>query len=83
MFTIYVLKSLKNGKQYIGSTSKDLKDRLDWHRLGLTPWTRQNGPFELVYFETRNTKEEALRREKYFKTGQGRRTLEHLTKVLK
>ena len=80
-FTIYVLKSLKNGKQYVGSTSKDLKERLDWHRWGLTSWTKQNGPFEFVYSEERDTKQEALRREKYFKTGQGRRTLEHLKKA--
>ena len=79
-FAVYVLKSLKNGKCYVGSTSKELTKRLDWHRWGLTAWTRQNGPFELLYSEERDTKQEALRREKYFKTGQGRRTLELLVK---
>ena len=77
-YTVYVLKSQKNGKQYVGSTSKELTKRLDWHRWGLTSWTRQNGPFELVYSEERNTRQEALRREKYFKTGQGRKTLDLL-----
>ena len=80
-FTVYVLKSLKNGKQYVGSTSKNLKTRLDWHRWDMSAWTKQNGPFELLYSEERNSKEEALRREKYFKTGQGRRTLEILKKA--
>ena len=77
-YTIYVLKSQKNGKQYVGFTSKGLKTRIDWHRWGLTAWTKHNGPFELLYFEERDSKVEALRREKYFKTGQGRRMIENL-----
>ena len=80
-YTVYVLKSLKNGKRYVGCTSKNLKERLDWHRWKMTSWTKQNSPFELIYSEERETKAEALRREKYLKTGQGRRTLEHLKKV--
>ncbi|MBI4432869.1 MAG: GIY-YIG nuclease family protein [Candidatus Omnitrophica bacterium] len=75
-----MLKSSKNGKQYIGYTSKDLRKRLDWHRWGLTAWSKQNGPFELLYSEQFENKSDALRREKYFKTGQGRRGIEHLRK---
>lgn len=51
MFTVYVLKSLKNGERYVGFASKPLPTRLDWHRWGLTAWTWQNGPFELIYKE--------------------------------
>ena len=76
MYTIYVLKSLKNSKRYIGFTSQEITKRLNWHRWGLTAWTRQNGPFELIYFEKYNDKAHALRRERYFKTGNGRKTLE-------
>ena len=80
MHTVYVLKSTKNGKQYIGYTSKDLKQRLDWHRWGLTPWSKQNGPFELLHSEEFEDKVKAFSREKYFKSGQGRRTIETLLK---
>ncbi len=52
MYTVYVLRSEKNGKRYVGFTSVDIEKRLNWHKWGLTPWTRQNGPFELIYTET-------------------------------
>jgi len=78
MYTIYILKSLKNGKKYVGFTSKPLQTRIAWHRDGLTQWTRTNSPFELIYSEKHENKSKAARREKYFKTGQGRRTLGYL-----
>ena len=78
MYSVYVLHSLKNGKQYIGFTSKPIDTRLSWHKWGLTAWTKQNGPFNLVYQEQFEDKTHAMSREKYFKTGQGRRTLKIL-----
>ena len=78
MVTVYVLKSTKNGKRYVGITTKPIDVRLSWHEQGLTRWTAQNGPFELVYQEISSTKLKAIKREKYFKTGQGRRTLDLL-----
>jgi len=80
MHIVYALKSLKNGKRYVGYTSKDVSMRLDWHRWGLTSWTKQNGPFELIHIESFTKKEEALSRERYFKTGQGRKTLDSLVR---
>ena len=80
MFIVYVLRSQKNEKRYVGFTSKSLTQRLDWHRWGLTAWTKQNGPFDLLYSEEYGDKQSALRRESYLKTGQGRRTLDHILK---
>ena len=80
MFIVYVLKSIKNGKKYVGFPSKELTQRLDWHRWGLTSWTKQNGPFDLLHSEEFQDKHSALRRESYLKTGQGRRTLDFLLK---
>ena len=34
MFTVYVLKSLKNQKRYVGFTAQPLSKRLNWHRWG-------------------------------------------------
>jgi predicted GIY-YIG superfamily endonuclease len=51
---------------------------MSWHKWGTTAWTRQNGPFDLVYSEQLEDKQHALRREKYFKTGQGRKTLDSM-----
>ena len=74
--TVYVLKGVSNSRRYVGYTSKALDERMNWHRQGATPWTRNNGKFKLVYSEMFSDKSAALRREKYLKTGQGRRTLD-------
>ena len=79
MFTVYVLKSLRNGKRYVGSTEKEALIRLREHNYGSNKWTRENGPFKLIYTEQFEIKSEALKREKFLKSGQGRKWLdEHL-----
>ena len=72
MWFVYVLKSLKDGKYYIGSTS-DLKRRIHQHNQGGNTSTKHRRPLELVYSETYNTEEEAVAREfliKRYKGGQ-------------
>jgi putative endonuclease len=71
MVQVYVLKSLKNGKRYIGSTRKDVNLRLKQHNSGSSSWTRQNGPFRLMYQEEFPDYKLALLREKFLKSGQG------------
>lgn len=77
MFTVYVLKSLKNGKRYIGFTSKSSEKRLSEHNSGSNTFTRQNGPFVLIYTEEYRTKIEAMQREKFLKSGKGREFLDN------
>ncbi|HUD19671.1 MAG TPA: GIY-YIG nuclease family protein [Patescibacteria group bacterium] len=67
----YVLKSTKNKRLYVGSTS-DLKRRLKEHNSGDVEATKHRKPLELVYYEACVTKKKAQLREKYFKTGFGR-----------
>lgn len=76
MYHIYVLRSLKNNKRYIGYTSKDVLDRLNDHHNGSNKWTRQNGPFNLIYSEVYKSKPEAMKRERFLKSGQGRKWLD-------
>jgi putative endonuclease len=47
---MYILRSLKNGKYYIGST-KDMAQRLIRHNAGKTKGNRNNRPFEIAYHE--------------------------------
>ncbi|MDD4995176.1 MAG: GIY-YIG nuclease family protein [Patescibacteria group bacterium] len=75
MFFTYVLLSLKDKKFYIGFTD-DLKKRCQEHALGKVDSTRIRRPLKLVYYEACLSKELALKREKYFKTGFGRRFLQ-------
>ena len=74
MFYTYVLKSLKDNDRYIGWTD-DLSNRVDMHNSGLVDATKYRRPLELIYYEACLTKEKAIAREKYFKTGFGRRFL--------
>lgn len=77
MFFVYVLKSLKNGSHYTGSTN-DTERRLYEHNIGQTTYTKNAGPFELVYKETYNTSLEAKQRERFLKTGKGRELLKQI-----
>ena len=76
MFCIYVLKSQRNDKRYVGSSSKIATERLAEHNSGTNSFTRQNRPWILIHQETFVTKDEALRREKFLKSGQGRKWLD-------
>ena len=75
MNNIYVLRSKKNNKRYTGYTQKTPEERLRDHNTGSNAWTRQNGPFEIIYTESFDNKKAALKREKYLKTGAGRKLL--------
>jgi len=74
MFYTYVLLSRKDKKFYVGWTI-DLKERVQFHNLGKVNATKSRRPLDLVYYEACISKEKAIKREKYFKTGYGRRFL--------
>jgi putative endonuclease len=79
MFYTYVLQSLKNDELYIGYTA-DLKRRLVEHNQGENPSTKRYIPWKIIYYEASLNKNDAMRREKYFKTTQGRRLLKRRLK---
>lgn len=70
MYYVYVLKSLKDGKLYKGSTS-DLKERLKRHNDGRVIATKNRRPLQLIYYEAYSAKLDAIRREKTIKTLEG------------
>lgn len=70
MFQVYILKSIKNGKYYIGHTH-DLNDRLSRHNGGQMKSTKEGSPWEIVYTEKYETKSEAYRREFEIKSYKG------------
>jgi len=67
MFFVYVLKSLVDGKLYIGQTS-NLERRLTLHNEGRIRSTRKRYPLRLIHFETYETRGRALKREKFLKS---------------
>jgi putative endonuclease len=80
MFYTYVIKSLNHPFFYKGHC-QDLNVRLAQHNSGMTHSIKKYIPFEIAYFEEFTTREEAIAREKYFKSAAGRRFLK--TKLYK
>ncbi len=74
MYYVYVLKSLKNKKIYIGRT-QDLKRRIKEHSQGKVWTTKRLLPIKLVFYEAFSSKQDAIRRERYFKTSKGKNSL--------
>jgi putative endonuclease len=74
MFFAYVLKSNEHEYFYKGHC-QDLEKRILQHNSGMTESIRPYIPFSLVYSEKFETDQEAIEREKYFKSAAGRRFL--------
>jgi len=75
MFYTYILKSLNNKRLYTGSTN-NLKRRFQEHNNGIGgKYTKDNRPFELLYYEAYNTYDLAKKAEKFYKTGYGKEVL--------
>jgi putative endonuclease len=77
MYYVYVLRSPK--QFYIGSTS-DLKRRFAEHQQGKSASIRNRGPWKIVYYESSQSKKDALIREMYLKTAWGRRYIKNRIK---
>lgn len=76
---VYVLQSKKDGKWYTGCT-RDLRKRIEQHREGKVTSTKGRGSLALIYFEASRTDEDAFDRERYLKTGMGKRYLKNRLK---
>jgi len=79
MHYTYILKSKKSGKWYTGCT-ENLRKRLKEHNNGEVISTKGRGPFELIYYEACKDQGDAYAREKYLKSGMGKRYLKNRMK---
>ncbi len=74
-FTVYVLRSESSGRRYVGQTD-DLPRRLREHNdpdHNPRKFTSRNpGPWAVVHTEEFRTRAEAMKREKWLKSGSGR-----------
>jgi len=66
MFYVYLLKSKKDQKLYIGFTN-DLKKRFIEHNGGLVKATKPRRPFEIIYYEAYKSIKDAKQRESRLK----------------
>jgi len=79
MYYVYVIQSKKDEQFYTGFTS-DLQNRFREHNVGRVSSTKKRGPFELIYYEACLNEQDALAREKYLKSGMGKRYLKNRLK---
>ena len=78
-YYVYVLFSERDRKLYIGFTSHVFK-RFKQHVNGENISTENRRPLKLIYYEAHLNKADALRRESYFKSTSGKRTLQIILK---
>jgi len=71
---VYVLRSESDSGFYIGF-STNLRARLRQHQDGESLATKSRGPWKLIYYEAYTEREDAKGREKFLKSGAGRRFL--------
>ena len=79
MYYTYVLQSIKDERWYTGCTD-DLRKRFKEHNQEKVNSTKGRGPFHLIYYEACLDKHDAFTREKYLKTGMGKRYLKNRLK---
>ncbi|PIY95941.1 MAG: endonuclease [Candidatus Kerfeldbacteria bacterium CG_4_10_14_0_8_um_filter_42_10] len=75
MYFVYVIKSIKYLSRYIGSTD-NVDKRVNEHNNGKCRYTKGRMPWTLIYKEEFNNRSEAMKRDKFLKSGQGRKYLD-------
>ncbi len=76
MLYTYVLFSERDGRFYTGTTA-DLRQRIRQHAEGKVRSTAYRHPLRLIYYEACLNDEDAYRRERFLKTGKGKRYLKN------
>ena len=70
-YSVYILRSRKNGTLYVGHTN-NLVRRILQHNAGCKKtYTAARGPWDVIYYEVYTTRSEAVRRELFLKSHAG------------
>ena len=77
-YFVYILYSEKFRKHYVGYSSDLLNRLLSHNELATKGYTVKYRPWKLIHTEVYTSKAEALKREKYLKSGVGRRFIKTL-----
>ncbi len=75
----YLLESKRDKRWYTGCAN-DLRKRFKQHNDGSVPSTKGRGPFIIIYYEACFNKNDAFARERYLKSGMGKRYLKNRLK---
>lgn len=77
MYYLYILVNLKGSKTYVGITD-DIDRRIKDHNEGKSKFTSTFGPWKLMYSEEIESYNKARKRERYFKSGAGRKKIKQI-----
>ncbi|WP_411273908.1 GIY-YIG nuclease family protein [Daejeonella sp.] len=77
MFTVYALQSSVDGRIYVGFSS-DVNKRLIQHNSGKTKSTKGFRPWAVIYTLEVERRDDARKKEIYFKSGYGKEFLKAL-----
>lgn len=81
-FVVYILYSEQFGKTYVGFTANLLERFKSHNDLSHKGYTKKFRPWIVVHVEFFPTKSEALQREKYYKSGVGRKKIFEIIRSL-
>ncbi len=77
MYYLYILINLKRNKTYVGVTD-NVDRRIKNHNEGKSKYTSKFRPWKLLYCENAESYNAVRKRERYFKSGAGRRNIKQL-----
>ena len=78
-FHIYILYSPEFNKTYVGQTN-NLHSRLEYHNKGKVRSTKAYKPWMMIYSEDFTSRSGAMKREKWFKSSEGRKIIREILK---
>ncbi len=78
MYYTYLLQN-KDNRWYTGYTN-DLRKRFNEYNTRKSKYTQYRGPYKLIYYEACLCEKDARSREKYLKSGMGKRYLKNRLK---
>ena len=81
-FVVYILYSEKFNKTYTGFTSNLIERFKSHNNLSTKGYTLKFRPWIVIHIEFFNSKTEAIKREKYLKSGIGREFIQNIIKNL-
>ncbi|KKT21388.1 MAG: GIY-YIG domain protein [Parcubacteria group bacterium GW2011_GWB1_43_8] len=77
MVYVYVIKSLVKNYRYVGITN-NFNRRIQSHNLGYNKSTKNFAPYKTIFVENYEDYKKAREREKFLKSGVGRKFLDSL-----
>ncbi|MBV4356310.1 GIY-YIG nuclease family protein [Pinibacter aurantiacus] len=78
MYFAYVIQCINFPDYFYKGHCENLEVRLKQHNSLKTKSNKHYAPFRIVYFEPFDTRDQAILKEKYWKTGAGRRYLQKI-----